>query len=213
MQKAAARHRMFWRPARRAAAFYAFFRHPHRRPAGHCSVLGISAVLPAGRPQYAAGTAAWRGHCSADFAVPVFLARQGAARRKQPVRRFPSFAGRADCGHPWPVQFLHLCSRHNAMFHVGTFFQALLFYYIIMDGIVWNKMKATAVKLDLAGVGSSRRSRGLGECLQRAGRRIRHHKIKAKGVLPGHLSVTELPFIARSLLCAGVGGHPLLQAQ
>lgn len=47
---------------------------------------------------------------------------------------------------------------------------------------------------DLAGAGGSRESRGLGGCLQRAGRRIRHYIINAKGVLPGPSSVTELPF-------------------
>ena len=47
---------------------------------------------------------------------------------------------------------------------------------------------------DLAGAGSSRRSRGLGGCLQGAGRRVRYHKINAKGALPGPSSVTELPF-------------------
>ncbi len=37
---------------------------------------------------------------------------------------------------------------------------------------------------DLAGAGSRRRSRGLGGCLQGAGRRVRYHKINAKEFCP-----------------------------
>ena len=61
---------------------------------------------------------------------------------------------------------------------------------------------------DLAGAGSRRRSRGLGGCLQGAGRRIRHHIINAKGVLPGPSSVTELPFCRSHAVCGGGRADP-----
>ena len=59
---------------------------------------------------------------------------------------------------------------------------------------------------DLAGAGSSRRSRWLGGCLQGAGRRVRYHKINAKGALPGPSSVTELPFLLYKSQCEGLLG-------
>ena len=66
----------------------------------------------------------------------------------------------------------------------------------------------TAVKLTLQELEAARRSRGLGGCLQGAGRRVRHHIINAKGVLPGPSSVTELPFCRSHAVCGGGGTDP-----
>ena len=42
------------------------------------------------------------------------------------------------------------------------------------------------------------------QLLQGAGRRVRYHKINAKGVLPGPSSVTELPFLLHKSQCEGL---------
>ena len=63
-----------------------------------------------------------------------------------------------------------------------------------LSSLAGSGQRSHRCQADLAGTGSSRRSRGLGGCLQGAGRRVRYHKINAKGVLPGRSSVTELPF-------------------
>ena len=69
-------------------------------------------------------------------------------------------------------------------------------FHIKAKMIPYDEVEAYVGQADLAGAGSSRRSRGLGGCLQGAGRRVRHHKTNAKGALPGPSSVTELPFLA-----------------
>ena len=64
----------------------------------------------------------------------------------------------------------------------------------------------TAVKLTLQELEAAAGAEDWGGCLQGAGRRIRYHKINAKGVLPGPSSMTELPFLLHKSQCEGLPG-------